>query len=217
MGALVLRPLRVPNGDGYELDDALGLSELGAGVEPRSELDSLRALAQGDATALQDVYRRHHTSVRAFAGRLLGDRASAEDLVHDVFVALPKAVSRFRGECSFEGFLISIAANVARRHLRSSKRRRAALSRLSEEPPASPPRPDQAASDAELTLRLMRALDELPDKLRVSFVLVQIEERDASEVAVILGVPASTVRARVRAARAQLQSCRHFGSRKELG
>jgi RNA polymerase sigma-70 factor (ECF subfamily) len=210
--------LRVSNGDGYELDDALGLTQLGgAGAEPRSGLDSLVALAQGDPTALRDAYRRHHTSVRAFAGRLLGDRDAAEDLVHDVFVALPKAVARFRGECSFEGFLISIAANVARRHLRSSKRRRAALSRLSEEPPPAVPRPDQAASDAELTLRLMRALDELPDKLRVSFVLVQIEDRDASEVAVILGVPASTVRARVRAARAQLQSSRHFGSRKELG
>lgn len=114
------------------------------------------------------------------------------------------------------GFLISIAANLARRHLRSSKRRRAVISRLSDEPLAQVPRPDQSASDAELSLRLMRALDELPDKLRVSFVLVQIEERDASEVAVILGVPASTVRARVRAARARLQASRYLGSRKEL-
>jgi RNA polymerase sigma factor (sigma-70 family) len=217
MGALVLRPLRVSNGDGYELDDALGLTELDeARPEPRSELDLLRALAGGDAAALRDVYRRHHTPVRAFAGRLLGDHDAAEDLVHDVFVALPRAVARFRGECPFEGFLISIAANLARRHLRSSKRRRAAISRLSDEPPAQVPRPDQSASDAELSLRLMRALDELPDKLRVSFVLVQIEERDASEVAVILGVPASTVRARVRAARAQLQASRYLGSRKEL-
>lgn len=218
MGALVLRPVRVSNGDGYELDEALGLAELaGPRAEPPSALDFLRDLAQGDAAALCDVYRRHHSSVRAFAGRLLGDRDAAEDLVHDVFVALPKAVSRFRGECSFEGFLISIAANLARRHLRSSKRRRAAIARLSDEPPAQVLRPDQAACDAELTLRLMRALDELPDKLRVSFVLVQIEERDASEVAVILGIPASTVRARVRAARARLQSSRYLGSRKELG
>lgn len=212
----MLRPLRaVANGDGYDLDETLGLGELGPVRETaRPELE---ALARGDAIALRDTYRRHHGSVRAFAGRLLGDRDAAEDLVHDVFVALPKAVTRFRGECSFEGFLISIAANVARRHLRASKRRRAAMSRLLLEPPAQVERPDQAASDAELALRLMRALDELPDKLRVSFVLVQVEERDASEVAVILGVPASTVRARVRAARAQLQSSRHFGSRKELG
>src|SRR5688500_15265055 len=189
MGALVLRALRaVANGDGYDLEEALGVEELGR--EPlRPELEAVEALARGDAAALRETYRRHHVSVRAFAGRLLGDRDAAEDLVHDVFVALPKAVARFRGECSFEGFLISIAANLARRHLRSSKRRRAAMSRLSLEPPGQVARPDQAASDAELALRLMRALDELPDKLRVSFVLVQIEERDASEVAIILGVP----------------------------
>jgi DNA-directed RNA polymerase specialized sigma24 family protein len=62
----------------------------------------------------------------------------------------------------------------------------------------------------------MRALDELPDKLRISFVLVQIEDRDASEVAALLGVPASTVRARVAAARSRLRALPHFRSRKEL-
>ena len=52
----------------------------------------------------------------------------------------------------------------------------------------------------------MRAIDELPDKLRIVFVLCQIEERDATEVGAILGIPSSTVRARLRAARERLQS-----------
>lgn len=173
-------------------------------------------VARGDAEAIREVYRSHHVTVRAFAGRLLGDAVLAEDLVHDVFVALPRAVRRFRGDSSLEGFLIGIAVNLARRHLRASKRRRAALSKLAAEPSSSSMSPDQAASDRELTERLMRALDQLPDKLRVSFVLVQIEERDASEVSALLRVPASTVRARVRAARARLQSFEHFGPRKEL-
>ena len=181
-----------------------------------AESSYLDGVARGDADSIREVYRSHHVAVRAFAGRLLGDAAAAEDLVHDVFVALPRAVRRFRGDSSFEGFLIGMAVNLARRHLRSSKRRREALSRFSVEPSFAPTRPDQAASERELALRLMRALDELPDKLRVSFVLVQIEERDASEVAALLRVPASTVRARVRAARARLQSFEHLGPRKEL-
>lgn len=219
MGFAMLRPLRaVSNGDGYDFSDALGVAEQGVKRESvQPELGLLERIAAGDGAALREAYQRHHVPVRAFAGRLLGDRAAAEDLVHDVFVALPKALRRFRGECPFEGLLISIAANLARRHLRSSKRRRKAFARLSDEPTLAVVRPDQAASDAELTLRLMRALDELPDKLRVSFVLVQVEERDAAEVALILGIPAPTVRARVRAARARLQSSRYFGSRKDLG
>jgi RNA polymerase sigma-70 factor (ECF subfamily) len=181
-----------------------------------AESSFLDGVTRGDAEAIREAYRAHHVAVRAFAGRLLGDAAAAEDLVHDVFVALPRAARRFHGDSSFEGFLIGIAVNLARRHLRSSKRRREAFSKLSVEPPSAPTLPEQAASDRELALRLMRALDELPDKLRIAFVLVQIEERDASEVAALLCVPASTVRARVRAARARLQSFEHFGPRKEL-
>jgi RNA polymerase sigma-70 factor (ECF subfamily) len=200
------------------VDSWLDFAEIGSvgASESAGEVSFRDRIARGELDALRDAYRRHHAAVRAFAGRLLGDHAAAEDLVHDVFVALPRAAARFRGDCSFEGFLVGIAANLARRHLRTSKRRRAAFQRLSWELPAAPPPPDQTAAEQELVLLLMRALDELPDKLRISFVLVQIEERDASEVAALLGVPASTVRARVAAARSRLQAQRHFAARKEL-
>jgi len=197
------------DGDGYSLEGALDFGVTGT---PSNVLDGawLARLAQGDPEALRALYRRHHVVVRAFAARLLGDDHAAEDLVHDVFVALPRAIKGFRAEATFEGYLIGMAANLARRHLRSSKRRRAALQRVAGEPQREVERPDQAAADAELAARLMHALDKLPDKQRVAFVLCQIEERDASEVGAILGVPASTVRARVRAARAQLQSMQQF-------
>jgi RNA polymerase sigma-70 factor (ECF subfamily) len=68
-------------------------------------------VARGDSEALRALYRRHHVAVRAFAARLLGDEHSAEDLVHDVFVALPRAIKGFRAEAALEGYLIGIAAN----------------------------------------------------------------------------------------------------------
>lgn len=200
------------------MDSSLDFPEIGAvrATEAADDASFMTRLARGETEAIRDAYRRHHVAVRAFAGRLLGDRAAAEDLVHDVFVALPRAAGSFRGDCSFAGFLIGIAANLARRHLRASKRRRAAFQRLSLEPaPPSHHPPDRAAAEQELVVQLMRALDELPGKLRISFVLVKLEERDASEVASLLGVPASTVRARVAAARARLQSRRAFAARKE--
>ena len=197
----------------------LDFAEIGSVRESENANDDsfVERVARGDPEAIRDAYRRHHVAVRAFAGRLLGDNAAAEDLVHDVFVALSRAARGFRGDCSFEGFLVGIAANLARRHLRASKRRRAAFARLSLEPPVAPQPPDQVAAEQELVTQLMRALDELPDKFRIAFVLVQIEERDASEVAALLGVPASTVRARVATARARLRSRRHFGTWQEHG
>lgn len=163
-------------------------------------------LAAGDVLALRDVYRAHHTQVRAFAQRLLGDAAAAEDLVQEVFIALPKAARNFRFETTASSYLLGVAAHSASKHIRAAKRRRAASERLARLPSTAPVSPDEEAHAARLVARLMRAIDELPDKLRIVFVLCQIEERDATEVGAILGIPSSTVRARLRAARERLQS-----------
>ena len=49
---------------------------------------------------------------------------TAEDLVHDTFVALPRAIRSFRAEASLRSFLIGVAVNHAKRHIRSAMRRR---------------------------------------------------------------------------------------------
>ena len=54
----------------------------------------VQRVAVRDEAALRDVYRRHHASLRQFARRLLSDRAAADDLVHEVFVRLPRAIRR---------------------------------------------------------------------------------------------------------------------------
>lgn len=169
-------------------------------------------VAEGDVLALRDIYRAHHTKVRAFAQRLLGDAAAAEDLVQEVFIAVPKAARRYRFETTPSSYLLGIAANCASKHIRASKRRRAASERFSQVPLAPPMAPDDEAHAAQLVERLMRAVDQLPDKLRLVFVLCQIEERDATEVGAILDLPSSTVRARLRAAREQLQQQDPWGS-----
>src|SRR5512141_2518866 len=56
--------------------------------------------------------------------------AMAEDLVHDTFVALPRAIRGFRGEASLRSFLIGVAVNHAKRHIRTAVRRRRATEKL---------------------------------------------------------------------------------------
>lgn len=166
------------------------------------------ALRQSDPDALRLVYRQHHEVVRAFALRLLSVHADAEELVQDTFVALPKAVLRFRGESALRTFLLGIAAHAAKNYLRSRRRRRAFLERfthLDAQGAESPERPDEALSTEILAARLQWAMEQLPDEQRLAFVLVDVEERSSFEAAEILGCPASTVRARSQAARKKLR------------
>jgi len=165
-----------------------------------------RRIAEGALDAVAEAYELHHGAVRGFARRLVGDEAVAEDLVHEVFVTLPSAIRSFRHDSSLRTFLISIAVNHARHHIRAAGRRRATMARLSEHPaPPSPPTPEEDAIRKRLALSLSRALDGLPDDQRVAFVLCEVEERSSSEVADIVGAPEATVRTRLFHARRKLR------------
>jgi RNA polymerase sigma-70 factor, ECF subfamily len=167
----------------------------------------VRALCDRDRDALGLVYEEHHRAVRAFARRLLGDDEAAEDLVHEVFVKLPAAARRFRGESGLRTFLLSIAANHCRHHVRAAARRRRALGRLAEEPPAPDAAPpDDEAERLRLADALARALDTLPLDQRLAFVLCEVEERPSHEAALIVGVPEGTIRSRLRLAREKLRA-----------
>jgi RNA polymerase sigma-70 factor, ECF subfamily len=165
----------------------------------------LEALAAGNADALSTAYREHHRAVRAFACRLLGDEAAAEDMVQEAFLSLPSAVRRFRGETSLRSFVISVAVNHARHFVRAAARRRKNTQRLAHEPTTSPAHADERLAREQLGDALFRALDELSLDQRVAFVLCVVEERPSHEAAEIIGAPPPTVRARVQSAKKRLR------------
>jgi RNA polymerase sigma-70 factor (ECF subfamily) len=163
-------------------------------------------VADGDAHALAALYRLHHEAVRAFARRLLGNASIAEDLVHDVFVAAPAAFRGYRGDSEVRTFLLSVAVNKAKHHLRAASRLRRAMDRLGGEPvPPAADTPDRAAERRELCEELQRALDALPIEQRVVVVLCAVEERTAAEASEIVGAPENTVRTRLFHAKRKLR------------
>lgn len=195
---------------GYPAMDAF---EVGVGraapVWPQDGL--LRRAADGDGAALAALYDAHHGGLRRFARGLLGEAQAAEDLVQEVFVALPGLLGRYRGEGALGSFLMGIAARRASRHVRAARRRRAAMARLAAEVPPDEPgevaaTPEDAAARAQLRAALTGALDRLPMRQRLAFVLCVVEERSSEEAAAILGVPAATVRSRVMHARRKLRA-----------
>jgi RNA polymerase sigma-70 factor (ECF subfamily) len=178
-------------------------------VVPREEPEAslLERLAAADPSAIASLYAQHHAEIRAFARRMLGDGALAEDIVHDAFIALPSALARYRGEASLRTFLLSIAVNLCRHRLRSALRQRRALSRLEErQVPPSSSNPEHDAQRRRLAAALVCGLATLSVDHREAFVLCVIEERSSREAAAILAVPEGTVRTRVFHARARLRT-----------
>ncbi|MBL9019342.1 MAG: RNA polymerase sigma factor [Myxococcales bacterium] len=194
-------------GDQEPLSTSCAFADSGAApVSGDTEPSLLARVAERDPAAIDEVYRAHHAALRAFARRYIGEHEAAEDLVHDVFVALPDAIKRFRGDSSLRTFLSAIAVKRAYKHVRSASRRRAAMTRLADQPHAPSPRPDAAVAQQQLAALLYAALDKLSDDHRTAFVLCEIDQLTAGEAAALTGAPEATMRTRLFHARAKLRA-----------
>ncbi|MET0384822.1 MAG: RNA polymerase sigma factor [Polyangiales bacterium] len=161
--------------------------------------------SDGDLSALGRLYDEHQAAVYAFSRRLVGEE-SAWDLVHDTFLTLPKALRRWNGDGSVRTFIMGIAVNHARHHVRSSARRRRAFAKFASEPERPSGSPEKTAEQQRLAQALLRAMDGLSFEHRSVFVLCEVEERPSPEVAQILGIPEGTVRTRLFHARQKLRT-----------
>lgn len=172
-----------------------------------SERAHSTALPQLGELNLEAVYAAHRDALWSFALRLLADRSAAEDLVHDVFVSLPGLWHKVQPDTPVLSFLLGVTANLARNFTRSTRRR----SRLAdvwrkEASLTTTEHPERLTSRRNLAERLERALATLSHDHRVTFVLVEIEQHTALEVADILDLPPGTVRSRLFHAKRQLQA-----------
>lgn len=191
----------------YKLGETLGEARLTEGI---SLVERLQA---GGLDALAEAYDLYHRPLRAFMQRLLGDDGAAEDVVQETFVALFQSIGRYDGTCSLKTFLMAVATNRARHHLRSTKRRVAAIVRLRDLPNTVPVvSPEQRVEQKQLAEMLSTLLLRLPIDQRIAFVLCEVEERTSAEVAVIVGASEATVRTRLWHAKRKLrQALAHRG------
>jgi RNA polymerase sigma-70 factor (ECF subfamily) len=111
--------------------------------------------------------------------------------------------SRLRDRHRFRAWLVRITWRLAIDHYRSHKRRTAL------ESVAAPNGSAETAADVlaarERSERLWRAIDALPEKLRIVTVLAGIEEHDVHEVSILLNLPEGTVKSRMFLARHRLK------------
>jgi RNA polymerase sigma-70 factor (ECF subfamily) len=188
------------------MGEGLSLQTLTLAKFAEPEEAFLGRVRKGDLEAIALAYDAHHAALCSFAKRLLGDDHAAEDLVQDVFLVLPSIAHRLDDTCSLRSFLLGIAANRARHHRRSSRRRVLFAERLKREPSPAPENPEHLSERLRLATALARALDAIPFDHRVTFVLREIEGYSAREVALSLKIPEATVRTRVFHARQKLRA-----------
>lgn len=162
----------------------------------------LAASATGDLAALDALFDRFHVAVFRFLGRLAAaDEAARDDLVQATFLEARRGAKRFRGGSSVKTWMLGIAANLARQHLRGERRRREKHARYAEGLQVVAERPDEQVERREILHEIESALVGLPHDLCVAFVLCDLEDIPGVEAARALGVPQGTLWRRLHVAR----------------
>lgn len=165
----------------------------------------LAACATGEAAALGALYDRHATGVRRFLARMSGtDERDLDDLVQDTFAAVPRAARRFDGRAAVRTWLLGVASNIVRHHVRSEVRRRRWTDASAMASPAPADGREQVL-EQERAAALAAAIVALPAPLREVFVLVYLEGVPGPEVATLVGARQGTVWKRLHEARARLR------------
>ena len=136
---------------------------------------------------------------------VLRNRDDAEDVAQEAFLRAYQSFSRLRDRDRFRAWLVRITWRLALDRIRAARRREARETSVMMDKLNSPPRTvEDVRASREFERRLARALDQLPEKLRVVVLLGAIEGHDTREVGRLLDLPEGTVKSRLFHARKKL-------------
>jgi RNA polymerase sigma-70 factor (ECF subfamily) len=188
---------------------------------PSDEL-LLSAYRKGDAHAFEALLERYRGPLFNVVVRSVRDRGRAEEIYQDVWLKVIERCDDFRGDAKFSTWLYRIARNLCIDHQRKMKFRGHASF---DEPPqaqsgtvgervANPgPTTEALAAGRLMQDRIADAVQALPDEQREVFLLRHLQGLAFQEISDVVGVPANTVKSRMRYALERLQ--RALGEWKE--
>ena len=167
------------------------ISEVQAVERSSSELDDIDALV-----------RAHRPRVLRFVTFSIGDPDLAESITQDCFLKAYNGRASFRGDCSVNTWLTSIALNLVRDQQRLQKFRfwrqaRATAIDVNDAAnflPSDECSPESRVLVREQTQQVQAALENLSANQRTVFLMRFTEDLDLSEIAAAMSMPINTVK-----------------------
>lgn len=178
-------------------------------ADQEADIVLVERVQQGDQAAFNLLVEKYQYRLAKLVSRYIHDQAEVEDVCQEAFIKAYRAIGGFRGESAFYTWLYRIAVNTAKNYLISQGRR--------------PPKTDIDADDAvhieagaamretgtpeanaltrELADAVTRAVEQLPEDLRVAITLRELEGLSYDEIAQVMNCPIGTVRSRIFRAR----------------
>ena len=147
--------------------------------------------------ALCRIYAKYKTDMLSLANALLHDIDTAEDVVHDVFIAFVQSANEFKLTGSLKGYLLTCVANLSRDKLRAKKRQPQELNKADIQA-SDNKTPSQNVISAEQLHRLRNAIAKLPYQQREVVIMHLQGKSTFRKIAALQNAPLSTIQSRYR-------------------
>lgn len=176
------------------------------------EQDLVDRLKKGQQWAFKKLVTRYQTRLLKIAYGITFDNEESLEVVQDVFVSVFKNIHAFRHDSKLDTWLRKITLHHCLNWKRKWKRRfkwhHTSLESthdtdlMAEYPTHDDP--ETLFSEKQVEANLMKAVQRLPEKLRVVFLLSALEGLSYDEISQTLNIKKGTVSSRIHAARAKL-------------
>ena len=173
----------------------------GANAAEFNESDLIPLARAGDDVAWRRLVRAHQQNVFRLALLITSDTSDAEDVVQEVFLRACRCLNRFDTERPLQPWLLQITGRLARNRCRGRGRY---LNLLARWRAAEPQAIWIEEKNSPETVKLMKAVRQLPIAGQHIIYLRYFLELSEKETAVTLGIPPGTVKSRTARAVAKL-------------
>lgn len=186
----------------------------------RTDDDLVVAAQRGDASAMDELLRRHYDRVHAVCRRIAGSTRDADDAAQEAMIRVVRNLDRFDGRSAFGTWVYRIATNTAIDELRKRRRRPQLHVIRADDPDDGAPelvdeRAHRAVDGVAERMAIDDALDDLPDEFKAAVVMRDVADLDYAEIASTLGIPVGTVKSRI--ARGRRLLIENLGNREPPG
>ncbi|HUX61259.1 MAG TPA: sigma-70 family RNA polymerase sigma factor [Ignavibacteriaceae bacterium] len=163
----------------------------------------IKRFIDGDESTFNLLVVRHKEKVRNIIYLTLNNHELVDDIAQEVFLTVYKNLGRFRFESQFTTWLYRITINKCKDHLRKIKIRSIFTSIKDEEEDFGYSTSPDEKDVAEI---VRKAIDQLPEKLKIPLLLKDIEGLSYQEIAESIQCEIGTVKSRIFRAREGLRN-----------
>jgi len=176
-----------------------------------SDTEVVTRVLKGEKELFEILMRRHNQTMYRVIRTYVSLDHDVQDIMQDAYIKAYQKLEQFSAKSTFSTWLIRIGINEALQYLRKHKRMlknlgtKETMDSVFQLPDTNQMNPEKQAIEHENRILVEKAIDQLPEKYRIIFMLHQVEGLTNSEIASCLEISGSNAKVRLHRAKAQLK------------